>query len=411
MMRLFAKAFRLVWGADVDRPLRPVLAVGLVASTAGSCVWTFLGIWALRRLGVSQSALGATFFTSAIVGVAAGYYGGHLSDYVGRRPLILTAWACQAALILTFLAAGGREALGLGLMCVGGLFFQLGGAANQAMIADLVPPDRHEAAYASVRVANNLGITMGPPLGGALIAIGSWSALFAGGAAVSLLGFLLALRFLPRRGAYAPAEPPTRHSFGVIVRDRPFVLFLVSAGFAWVVYVSFEILLPISLVQGHGYAPSTWGFIVIVNPLIVTFFQLRLTQRLRGVPAALKLAVGLPLMGLPFLFLSVVDAIPAVMAMLIVFVVGEMLWVPTSQAIVAGLAPEDVRGAYMGAFGSMAAFGFALGPLLGLQVRASFGDAAAWTLVASLSIVAAATGAAACRIAVGRTRAAAATAG
>ena len=32
-----------------------------------------------------------------------------------------------------------------------------------------------------------------------------------------------------------------------------------------------------------------------------------------------------------------------------------MLWVPTSQAIVAGLAPEDVRGAYMGAFGSTAA--------------------------------------------------------
>jgi DHA1 family multidrug resistance protein B-like MFS transporter len=128
------------------------------------------------------------------------------------------------------------------------------------------------------------------------------------------------------------------------------------------------------------------------------------------VPAALKLAIGLPLMGLPFLFLSVVDSVVAVMAMLLVFVIGEMLWVPTSQAIVAGLAPEDVRGAYMGAFGSTAAIGFALAPLLGLQVRQSFGDAAMWTVVASLSVIAAATGAAACRIAVVRTRAAAASA-
>ena len=35
---------------------------------------------------------------------------------------------------------------------------------------------------------------------------------------------------------------------------------------------------------------------------------------------------------------------------MVIFVVGEMLWVPTSQAIAAELAPEDLRGAYMGAF-------------------------------------------------------------
>jgi len=97
--------------------------------------------------------------------------------------------------------------------------------------------------------------------------------------------------------------------------------------------------------------------------------------------------------------------------MILVFVLGEMLWVPTSQTIVAGLAPEDVRGAYMGAFGSMAAVGFALAPLLGLQVRQSLGDTALWTFVAALSLVAAASGAAACRIAVGRRGAIAATAG
>jgi len=41
----------------------------------------------------------------------------------------------------------------------------------------------------------------------------------------------------------------------------------------------------------------------------------------------------------------------------VVFVFGEMLWVPTSQAVVADLAPSDIRGAYMGAFGSAPAIG------------------------------------------------------
>ena len=75
---------------------------------------------------------------------------------------------------------------------------------------------------------------------------------------------------------------------------------------------------------------------------------------------------------------------------------------PTSQAIVAGLAPSDLRGAYMGAFGSTSAIGFALGPLLGLSVRSAAGDTAMWTTFGIISVVAAITGAVACRFALGR---------
>ena len=304
--------------------------------------------------------------------------------------------------MLGFLAADGDERAGLVVIACAGLFFQLGNAANQALVADLVAPDRHESAYASVRVASNLGTTLGPALGGLFLLLGGWPALFAGAAALSAAGFAIAILFLPRRGAFAPEEKPSRGSFAVIVRDRPFLLFLVSAAFAWLVYVAFEAVLPISLVSSHGYSPAAWGFLVIVNPALVTFFQLRLTERVRPVPAARKLAIGLPLMGLPFLFLAVNDSVPVVLAILFLFVVGEMLWVPTSQTIVAGLAPADIRGAYMGAFGAMGAIGFALAPFLGLQVRKSFGDDALWVFEASLSLVAAATGAAACRIALGR---------
>ena len=156
-------------------------------------------------------------------------------------------------------------------------------------------------------------------------------------------------------------------------------------------------MLPISLVESHGYSSSTWGFLVVVNPLLVTFFQLRLTERVAAVPAAVKLAVGLPLMGLPFLLLSVNDALPVVMLILFLFVVGEMLWVPTSQTAVAGLAPPDLRGAYMGAFGSSWAIAWALGPFAGLQVRDAFGDDTMWLCVATVSLLAGAAGAAAVR--------------
>ena len=162
-------------------------------------------------------------------------------------------------------------------------------------------------------------------------------------------------------------------------------------------YVSYETLLPISLTTSHGYRPAAWGFLLIINPLMVTLLQLRLTRRVAHVPAGLKLAVAMPLMGLPFLLLNVADAVPVVLLVLFLFVIGEMLWIPTSQSAVAAFAPIDVRGAYMGAFTGSWAVAWALGPFSGLQVRDAFGDSSMWMCVAALSLVAAVSGAAAVR--------------
>jgi dipeptide/tripeptide permease len=170
------------------------------------------------------------------------------------------------------------------------------------------------------------------------------------------------------------------------------------------VYVAYETVLPISLVESHGVPAWGWGFLLIVNPLLVTLFQLRLTRRVASVPTARKWVAAMLLMGLPFLFLGASSAIPVILVVLVLFVIGEMLWVPASQSIVAGLAPEDLRGAYMGAFGGSAAMGFALAPFLGLQVRSAAGDMAMWAAFASVAVVSAVLGAIACR-GVGRRRA------
>ena len=183
----------------------------------------------------------------------------------------------------------------------------------------------------------------------------------------------------------------------MIRRDHPFLLFLVSAALAYLVYVAYETVLPISAVKTHAMPPSTWGVIVILNPLLVTLFQLRVTRWSARFPAAPRLVTAMLLMGGSLLLLIVDGSVGMFLLVMLIFVVGEMLWVPTSQAIIARLAPEDVRGAYMGAFGSMSSVGFALGPFVALQLRGAYGDDAAWFFFAAVSVAAAATGAAAVR--------------
>jgi predicted MFS family arabinose efflux permease len=409
-VRLLAGLFRLIWGADVDRPLRPLLAVSFAGTASFSAGWTYVGIWAIEELGASSAQLGIAYLIAAVAGIVAGYLGGHLSDHVGRRPMIFTGWTLMAATFFAYTLVGHHVWVGLGLASLAGIGGSIGGGADQAMVADLVPPERHEAAYASVRVASNLGVVCGPPIGGVLLIGRHWPLLFAGVTALALLTIAIGYRYLPRAGEYKPDEPPSRGSLGVIRRDRAFLLFLLSGSLAYLTYVAFETVLPISAVNTHGISPSVWGFLVIINPASVTLFQLRVIRWTAGIPAGPKFVTAMLLMGGSFLFLLLSGSVATFVLVLVVFVIGEMLWVPTSQAIVARLAPADVRGAYMGAFGSTSSFGFALGPFTGLQLRGAYGDDAAWYFFAGVSVAAAAAGAAAVRGAAHR-RVAPATAG
>ena len=396
-MPVVSRLIRLIWGGEVDRALRPVLAVGLAGSIAGSSAFPFLGIWAIKDLHASQSQLAFAFLGGAVLAGITGYAGGHWSDHVGRRPLILAGWGFEAVVPLALLAVGSHAIAGLVLIALLPAVGSLGGAADQAMVADLVAPERQEAAYASVRVAQNLGVTIGPPLGGLLLIGGHWSHLWLGAFALGATAAMIAFRYIPRRGAYAPAGPPARGSFAVIVRDRPFLLFMLSSAFATMTYVATETLLPISATTTHHLAPAAWGALMIVNPLLVTAFQLRLTRWTSAVPASVKLGIAMPLMGVPFLLLNANGSAGAIAFVIFLFVIGEMLWVPTSQAVVAALAPADIRGAYMGAFGGTWSVGWALTPFLGLQVRSAYGDATMWMCVAGVGLVAGISGLAAAR--------------
>jgi predicted MFS family arabinose efflux permease len=365
-----------------------VLAVSLAGSIAGATAYPFLGVWAVKELGAPQSLLAFGYLASAVMAGVVGYIGGHTSDRIGRRPLILIGGAFQAVTPLVLLLVGHHVYLGLIALALLPVFGSLGGAADTAMVADLVAPEKHADAYAAVRVAANLGVAIGPVIGGLLLIGGHWSHLWLGTLVLGSAAYAIAFRYIPRSGAYAPEGPPERGSLGVILRDSPFLLFMAASVFATMTYIATETLLPISVTTTHHLAPAAWGFLMILNPISVTVFQLRLTRATSRVPPSLKLGIAMPLMGVPFLLLNVNGSAPVIALVIALFVLGEMLWVPTSQAVVAALAPADIRGAYMGVFGSTWAIGWALTPFLGLQVRNAYGDATMWMCVASVGVIA-----------------------
>jgi predicted MFS family arabinose efflux permease len=397
-VRTRSKLLGLVFGGELDPLLRRVLLAQFASTVAIAGFWYYVGIWAIRSLGAGSSQLGVTFLLDAAAGAAGAYVGGHLSDRLGRKPPILFSWGGQAVLVAVYPCVDHHVYLGLALIPLTALIAGPALSSAQALIADVVPPDEHEAGYAANRVSLNLAVILGPSLAALLLIGENWQRMFFGLAALEAAAFVFGWRTLPVRGPYAGEQDASDgSSFAVIRRDRVFLVFLASAILAYVVYFGFETVLPIVAVASYGLTPSAWGFLVVLNAGAVALFQIRLTRRVERVSPTLKLLVALPLMGFSFLLLLVDTSLAAIVAVLLVFVLGEMLWAPTSQAIAARLAPVEVRGAYMGAYGTASSFGFALGPLCALQLRGAIGDAPVWIFLAAASVMAAAAGAVAAR--------------
>jgi len=379
------RLLRGLLGGGIDRELLPLIAVAVPSRLGFGAFWVFVGVWAIRGLGASPSQLGAMLLVQAVAAGAAGYLGGHLSDRVGRRPVIAWSWALQAAVLAALALLDPGVWLGLALVVAAGVTSGPGWAASDALIADLVPEERREGAYASMRVVYNLALVCGPAFAGLVIAAAGWTGFLVVDAALGSLAAAAAALLLPAgvRTTGRGTAPVT-----AALRDRPFAVFLASSVLAWIVYVGYESALPIVATTAYGVPPATWGLLLAVNPLLVTLYQLRLTRAVAVRSPQLKLAVALPTMGLSFLAFEASTSVATILLVVVVFVFGEMLWAPTATAVAASMAPDHLRGAYMGAFGGTTAAGFAIGPFVALQLLGASGPEAMWPFFAAVSVAA-----------------------
>ena len=127
---------------------------------------------------------------------------GKLGDRLGRRPLILAGLASFA---LVSLGAALAPSLGA-LICFRVLQAVTGALVFPnalALVRELLPEERRGAAFGMLGSAIGLAAAGGPPLGGALVGIGGWRAIFLVNLPWVVVAISFALRSVPARLAHA----------------------------------------------------------------------------------------------------------------------------------------------------------------------------------------------------------------
>lgn len=378
------------------RALRPVLAAAFLYEISFSTFWSYAGIFAVKGLGASPKDVGLLFLLSAGPAGIANYFSGSLSDRFGRRPLIALSFAADALVMIALVAVGRNVVAGFALVVSAGVVGAPAYTLSRTLVADLVEPQLREGGYARLRVVQNLGIALGPPLAGLMVYLGGWRTFLSAIAGIGVVGCVAAARFLPALGSQPDA--PLTGAVRAIARDRRYLLLLASTVLGFFVFAGFETVLPVVAVTSYGLGASSWGLLIAIDPVLILLLQLWLTRSLGSVPVSRKLFWSLLVMGGSFLILLGSTTRLALVLVIVTFVLGEMVWGPTVQSYAARLSPRARRGAYLGAFSATTGPAWALGPFIALQLRAAAGNGPVWLFLAGCGALAALLGVAATRL-------------
>jgi MFS family permease len=380
---------------EYPRHFWTVVVAMFIDRLGGALIFPFFTLYITKKFGVGMTTVGVVFGIFSVTSIVGTTIGGALSDRFGRKVMLLLGLVVSAISMLWLGFVDDLDLFFAGTVVVG-LLANIGGPAQQAMIADLLPESQRAQGFGIMRVTANLAITIGPLLGGLLASI-SYRILFVSDAVTSLITAAIVMIILPEtrpRWGTGSREESVRTTFagyGRALRDTVLMIFIFGSILMSTMYIQMNSTLAVFLRDIHGIDERGFGYILSLNAGMVVLFQFPITRRISRYRPLLLMASGCLLYALGFSMYGWVARFSAFLFAMVIITIGEMLVAPVAQAFVAEIAPADMRGRYMAMYGFSWTIPTAIGPILAGLIMDNLNPRLVWYAAGLLGLLAALT--------------------
>jgi MFS family permease len=376
-----------------------ILCAATLVNRVGTMVLPFLVLYITRTLGYPPARAALALTVYGIAALVTMPVAGRLTDRVGPLAVIKTSLFLTGLLLFLFPLAHGFAAI----LCMTFLFSILNESVRPpslSLISDLVAPTQRKSAFALSRLSVNLGMSVGPALGGILAAFSFRWLFYVDGATSILAALVMVMAPWPagrRTGMHEPqwAEPEDlgreieADSVEPLAATHPgadlrafrnlrMLYFLAALIPVQIVFFQLPSTLPLFIVRSLHFPESAYGTIFTVNTLLIIALEVPLNLAMAHWSHRRTLTLGALLYAVGFGSFALVTGPVGVFAAVVVWTFGEMILLPGSAAYAAEIAPAGRRGEYMGLYTMSFNIAFALGPWAGASILQRWGPQALW---------------------------------
>ena len=360
-----------------------MLALSTLVNRLGTMVMFFLALYLVQSQGWRAEEAATAMALYGLGALAVSPLSGRLADRLGHHRVL--AWSLfTSALAILAIPYVHSKALLYPLIALWSALNQAFWPASMALITDMARPDQRKQAFVLHRLASNLGLAIGPAVGG-IIAHHSFIALFWLDGITTLFGLVVLLAWVPA-GVLQGTQEGAMSLNGW--RDRRLLLLLLGMLPAILVFTQIHGALPLWVSRDLGHGTRIFGLVFTFNTLLILLLEAALNTRVAAWTHGHQLALGAVLIALGFGLTGFAKPLPVLALSVLIWSLGEMVLLPASSDAVAALAPADRRGEYMGLYSMTWTLALTLGPWLGLLTYAKLGPSWLWggcAIVAALS--------------------------
>ena len=352
---------------------------------SGSMVLFFLTLYLTRILGFTLPQAGQAVSVFGLGALAGAYVGGRLCDRLGANRVQQLSLLLSGLnlIVMGYMTHHGAVLLSAFLL---GVFGEALLPANVTAMAQECPAPVRSKGFALNRLAANLGVTIGPVLGGYL-ALWNYRLLFWVDGLTCLAALaVFSLYFKPGRRPISP-EPAISTSEPVKGTKRHlWIIFLLTFGIGLIFSQLFSTF-PLYIHSAFGFAENRIGQLLAINTIIIVLFEMVLLHGLKNLSPLKVIGMGALLIGLGFALTPLGRGFFYAALTVAVWTCGEMLSMPLLTTEISNRSSDHNRGRHMGLLAVSFSLAFMIGPLAGAKIYERFSPQALWFGCGGLGIL------------------------